>query len=66
MATSEPITISQVTLAPNPAPFLAPFCFAFTFLPHHPLAAPLHWKIIYVGSATDEACDQVLEEFDIE
>lgn len=61
--TTDPITITHISLAQNPTPFLSNIDFSFTFDVHYPLPAPLEWKVIYVGSAKDEAHDQILEEF---
>jgi histone chaperone ASF1 len=61
---TDPISITHISLAKNPAPFLAPIAFDFTFQAHHALTAPLEWRILYLGSASDEAYDQVLEEFE--
>jgi histone chaperone ASF1 len=60
-----PVTISNISLSQNPAPFLSNIEFSFTFEAHQTLSAPLEWKIIYVGSVKDESYDQILEEFEI-
>lgn len=56
-----PISITHITLKQNSAPFLAPLHFNLTFQVLHPLMAPLQWRIIYLGSASDESYDQTLE-----
>lgn len=58
-----PISITHIALQQNPAPFLAPLHFNLTFQVFRPLTAPLQWRIIYLGSASDESYDQTLEEF---
>jgi histone chaperone ASF1 len=52
MATA-PISITHIALAKNPAPFLSPLQFNLTFQVHRPLTAPLQWRILYLGSASD-------------
>jgi histone chaperone ASF1 len=50
-----------VTILNNPSPFKSPFSFEITFEVIAPLEFDLEFKIIYVGSADDDARDQVLE-----
>lgn len=61
--TTDPITITHISLVHNPTPFLSNIHFSFTFDVHQLLTTPLEWRIIYVGSAKDEKYDQILEEF---
>lgn len=48
-----PISITHIALAKNPAPYLSPLQFNLTFQVQRPLTAPLQWRIIYIGSASD-------------
>uniref|UniRef100_A0A2P2NYF1 Uncharacterized protein MANES_01G113900 n=1 Tax=Rhizophora mucronata TaxID=61149 RepID=A0A2P2NYF1_RHIMU len=55
------VNITNVTVLDNPAPFLSPFQFEIAYECLTPLKDDLEWKLIYVGSAEDESCDQLLE-----
>ena len=46
----------------NPALFTAGYEFEITFECIEELSDDLEWKVVYVGSASDEAMDQTLEE----
>jgi histone chaperone ASF1 len=59
---SSPVHVSRVQVLDNPAPFTAPIRFEITFDSFaEQLKEELEWKVIYVGSAQDEQCDQVLD-----
>jgi len=49
-------------VGPNPAPFGDGYQFEITFECIEELEDDLEWKIVYVGSASDESKDQTLEE----
>lgn len=55
------VSITQVKVLDNPAPFLSPLRLEISYECIRPLSDDLEWSLIYVGSANDPACDQVLE-----
>ncbi|CAN4123615.1 unnamed protein product [Withania somnifera] len=55
------INVTNVTVLNNPSSFLSPLQFEITYECNDPLKEDLEWKLIYVGSADDETCDQQLE-----
>ncbi|XP_043695503.1 probable histone chaperone ASF1A [Telopea speciosissima] len=55
------VNITNVAVLDNPAPFLNPFKFEISYECLIPLKDDLEWKLVYVGSAEDESCDQLLE-----
>ncbi|KAL7540665.1 hypothetical protein ACHAWF_006751 [Thalassiosira exigua] len=56
------VSVVNMAVLDNPAPFLSPFSFEITFECLQPLPDDLEWKVLYVGSAEDTARDQVLDE----
>ena len=46
------VSLLNVTVKNNPAPFNAPYEFEITFECLEPLQKDLEWKLTYVGSAT--------------
>lgn len=46
------VSILNVSVRNNPAPFNAPYEFEITFECLEPLQKDLEWKLTYVGSAT--------------
>lgn len=60
------VTVTNVTLKGlNPAPLSADFAFELSFLCLHDLTLPLHWRLIYVGSADDKSKDQEIESVEL-
>lgn len=60
------INVLQVLPDTNqPVPFTAPFAFSIEYECLQALQDDLEWKMIYVGSAEDEAHDQVLETAEV-
>eukprot|EP00053_Salpingoeca_punica_P003325 m.42524 g.42524 ORF g.42524 m.42524 type:complete len:195 (-) comp12109_c0_seq1:58-642(-) len=55
------VTVTDVQVLNNPAPFTSPFEFEVTFECVGNLNSDIEWKIIYVGSAKSEECDQTLD-----
>ncbi|KXT16062.1 hypothetical protein AC579_7101 [Pseudocercospora musae] len=55
------VSILNVSVRNNPAPFNAPYEFEITFECLEPLAKDLEWKLTYVGSATSSEHDQELD-----
>lgn len=55
------VNLTNVAVLSNPAAFLSPFQFEISYECLTPLKDDLEWKLVYVGSAEDETCDQVLE-----
>lgn len=55
------VHIVNVVVLDNPSPFFNPFQFEITFECVEDLQEDLEWKIIYVGSAESENCDQILD-----
>ena len=55
------IIIDNILVKNTQATFMDPLGFEVTFTCLDPIDYPLTWKIIYVGSALNEDCDQVLE-----
>lgn len=55
------ITVTNVIILDNPAPFVAPFQLDISYECIRQLEDDLEWKLIYVGSAENEKYDQVLE-----
>jgi len=56
------VSVVNMAVLDNPAPFLSSFSFEITFECLQPLADDLEWKVLYVGSAEDTSHDQVLDE----
>ncbi len=63
--TSSKITIDNIAIKNHQANFSDPVELEITFSNMAALREPLEWKIIYFGSAENEDCDQILEEFEI-
>ena len=56
------IEIKQVNVLDNPSNFTSPFKFEITFDCLAPgVKDELEWKLIYVGSADNDSCDQELD-----
>ncbi|KAI6835533.1 Histone chaperone [Hortaea werneckii] len=55
------VSLLNVTVRNNPAPFNAPYEFEITFECLEPLQKDLEWKLTYVGSATSSEHDQELD-----
>ncbi|KAK3066897.1 Histone chaperone asf1 [Teratosphaeriaceae sp. CCFEE 6253] len=55
------VSLLNVAVRNNPAPFNAPYEFEITFECLEPLAKDLEWKLTYVGSATSSELDQELD-----
>ncbi|KAK0256823.1 Histone chaperone asf1 [Friedmanniomyces endolithicus] len=55
------VSLLNVAVRNNPAPFNAPYEFEITFECLEPLAKDLEWKLTYVGSATSSEQDQELD-----
>ncbi|EMD00042.1 hypothetical protein BAUCODRAFT_62691 [Baudoinia panamericana UAMH 10762] len=55
------VSLLNVTVRNNPAPFDAPYEFEITFECLEPLQKDLEWKLTYVGSATSSEHDQELD-----
>jgi histone chaperone ASF1 len=51
------VTLLDVKIINNPAPFDAPYQFEITFESLENLQSDLEWKLIYVGSAQRYALD---------
>eukprot|EP01031_Cornospumella_fuschlensis_P037848 gene37848-45976_t len=56
------VNVLNMTVLDNPSVFSNPFQFEITFECLQDLSDDLEWKVVYVGSAEDSSCDQVLEE----
>lgn len=57
------IILDNISVVNNPAGFLDNIELEITFTAIDIIPGLLEWKVIYVGSAKDEAYDQILEEF---
>ncbi|KAL1582310.1 hypothetical protein WHR41_08990 [Cladosporium halotolerans] len=55
------VSLLNVSVRNNPAPFNAPYEFEITFECLEPLQKDLEWKLTYVGSATSSEHDQELD-----
>ncbi|QSS52795.1 histone chaperone asf1 [Histoplasma capsulatum var. duboisii H88] len=55
------VSLLDVRVVNNPAPFLAPYEFEITFECLEQLQKDLEWKLTYVGSATSSEHDQELD-----
>ena len=55
------INVQQVVPENSLVPFDSPFAFAIEYECLYALKEDLEWKMIYVGSAENETCDQVLD-----
>jgi len=55
------INITNIVVNNNPARFLDPFSFDITFECLTPLEDDIEFKLIYIGCASDEKYDQVLD-----
>lgn len=55
------VQVTNVTVLDNPTAFFNPFQFEITFECLEDLPDDLEWKIIYVGAASSETYDQVLD-----
>lgn len=56
------VNVTNVVILENPTWFTNPLSFEITFECPESLADDLEWKIVYVGSAEDSACDQILAD----
>ncbi len=56
------VTLQNVLVLDNPAPFTNAFQFEVTFEALQDLEEDLEWRVTYVGSAGDDNYDQVLDE----
>eukprot|EP00301_Raphidiophrys_heterophryoidea_P018589 c3587_g1_i2.p1 GENE.c3587_g1_i2~~c3587_g1_i2.p1 ORF type:complete len:271 (-),score=65.12 c3587_g1_i2:174-932(-) len=59
------VNVTDVQVLDNPTAFLNPFQFEISFECLTALQDDLEWKVIYVGSAVDEKCDQVLDSVQV-
>ncbi|KAF2084581.1 histone deposition protein Asf1 [Saccharata proteae CBS 121410] len=55
------VSLLNVSVRNNPAPFLSPYEFEITFECVEQLKSDLEWKLTYVGSATSSEHDQELD-----
>ena len=55
------IILDNITVVNNPASFVGNMELEITFTAIVTIPELLEWKVIYVGSAKDEAYDQTLE-----
>eukprot|EP00884_Botryococcus_braunii_P003702 jgi/Botrbrau1/13332/Bobra.0334s0008.1 len=55
------ISVTSVVVLDNPAPFTNPLQFEIQYECSYPLEEDVEWKLVYVGSAEDEAYDQILD-----
>lgn len=55
------VQVLNLSILDNPTTFINPFKFEVTFECAENLPDDLEWKIIYVGSASNESYDQVLD-----
>merc|ERR1712121_454242 len=55
------VHVCNVLVLDNPAQFMSKLEFEITFECMEDLPEDLEWKIIYVGSAESEECDQTLD-----
>jgi len=54
------ISIDNINIKNHQGNFSDPIELEITFSNMAPLSHPIEWKIIYISSADDEGCDQVL------
>lgn len=59
------VNVSNVVVENPEGPFTSAIRLAVTFECLRELIDPIDWKLVYIGSAHDEAYDQVLEEFEM-
>eukprot|EP01029_Cantina_marsupialis_P026041 TRINITY_DN69129_c0_g1_i1.p1 TRINITY_DN69129_c0_g1~~TRINITY_DN69129_c0_g1_i1.p1 ORF type:complete len:216 (+),score=81.38 TRINITY_DN69129_c0_g1_i1:33-650(+) len=55
------VSLTNVVVLDNPAPFTNPLQFQITFEASDELKEDLAWRVVYVGSATSEKMDQELD-----
>ena len=60
------INVLNVIVKQSKTPFLAPICFDIYFESAKSLRHSLTWRIVYIGAASDDAYDQVLEDAEME
>lgn len=60
------VHINNIVVKNNPAKVLDPFSFDITFECFSPLPGTFDWKIIYIGSPNNPACDQLIDSFDMD
>ncbi|XP_047316040.1 histone chaperone ASF1B-like [Impatiens glandulifera] len=56
-----PVTVTNVAVLDNPAPFLHPFQFSIAFECYATVQHDLEWRVIYVGFPENDGADQCLE-----
>lgn len=61
MPMASKIILDNITVVNNPASFVDNMELEITFTAIDTIPELLEWKVIYVGSAKDEAYDQTLE-----
>jgi hypothetical protein len=59
------VSLLNVSVRNNPAPFNAPYEFEITFECLEPLQKDLEWKLTYVGSATSYVHPSVSADLDL-
>lgn len=59
----ELLQITNIMVEENPSPFLAPFKFKISMKSSEPIQEEIEWQIIYVGCASDDKYDQILDKF---
>lgn len=60
------LSVNNVTVGNNPASVLSPFHFNITFESFGDLPGIVEWKIIYIGSPSNNNYDQVIDSFDMD
>ena len=58
--------INNISIGNNPASVLSPFQLDITFQCFSDLPGTLDWKIIYIGSPSNNQNDQVIDSFDMD
>ena len=56
-----PLFVSSIVVLSNPCPFLSPFEFQITCVCSFAIKEEVEWKLVYIGSAGEESCDQTLD-----
>ena len=59
------VTVNNIRVLNNPAPFRTPLKFEITFEAHVALQEDLDWTVTYVGSGDNQEHDQVLESVSV-
>ena len=60
------VNVLNVIVKQSKTPFMAPIAFDIYFESVRSLKHPLTWRIVYIGQASNDSFDQILEEAEMD